>query len=267
MRNPPRISIITPSYNQGHFIEDTLKSVLDQGYPDLEYIVMDGGSTDDTISILKKYDKDITWVSEPDKGQSHAINKGLALATGDIVAYLNSDDLYEASTLQKVADYFTAHPESMWLTGRCRIIDEQEQEFRGFIAQYKNFLLARYNYNILLITNFICQPATFLRREVIEEFGVFDTEEHRVMDYEYWLRIGRKYRPGIINEHLASFRVYRESKTSSTFTRTFAEELAVSKRYSSSLLVDTLHYVNYIAICAAYSVLDRLWRNKKNRQG
>ncbi|MFQ5480962.1 MAG: glycosyltransferase family 2 protein [Thermodesulfobacteriota bacterium] len=263
MRNPPRISIITPSYNQGHFIEDTIRSVLDQRYPDLEFIVMDGGSTDETISILKKYGDDIKWVSEPDEGQSHAINKGLAMATGDIVAYLNSDDLYEKGVLKKVASFFMLNPDSMWLTGRCRIIDEKEREFRGFIAKYKNFLLARYNYNILLITNFICQPATFFRREVIEELGVFDVTEHRVMDYEYWLRIGKKYRPGIINENLACFRVYQESKTSSTFTRTFAEELAVSKRYSSSLLIDSLHYLNYIAIITAYSVLDKLWRKNK----
>ncbi|MFQ5353946.1 MAG: glycosyltransferase family 2 protein [Thermodesulfobacteriota bacterium] len=262
MRNLPRISIITPSYNQGHFIEATIRSVLDQGYPNLEYIVMDGGSTDDTISILKKYDNDLKWVSEPDEGQSHAINKGLAMATGDIVAYLNSDDLYEAGSLQKAADFFTSHPKTMWLTGRCRIIDEQNREFRGFIADYKNFLLARYNYNILLITNFICQPATFLRREAIVELGDFDESQHRVMDYEYWLRIGRKYRPGIINAPLASFRVYRESKTSSSFTRTFAEELTVARRYSSSLLIDTLHYLSCMAICTAYTVLDRLWSKK-----
>ncbi len=265
MRNPPRISIITPSYNQGHFIERTIRSVLDQNYPDLEYIVVDGASTDETLEILKKYEDRLRWVSEPDKGQSDAINKGIRICTGDIIAYLNSDDLYEAGTLKKVADFFVDHPQTMWVTGRCRIIDEHERVFRSFIAKYKNFLLERYNYNILLITNFICQPATFLRRELIEEIGPFDINEHRVMDYEYWLRAGRRHRPGIINEDLASFRVYRESKTSSSFPKTFAEELRVSKKYSSSLLIDALHYINYLAICAAYSVLDAGLGRKKDR--
>jgi glycosyltransferase involved in cell wall biosynthesis len=105
----PKISIITPSYNQGHFIEETITSVLDQGYPNLEYIIMDGGSKDNTVEVIKKYEKHITyWVSERDKGQSDAINKGFARATGDVINWLNSDDYYAKGTLQKVGEVFTA---------------------------------------------------------------------------------------------------------------------------------------------------------------
>jgi glycosyltransferase involved in cell wall biosynthesis len=266
MRNPPKISIITPSFNQGRFIERTIKSVLGQGYENLEYIVVDGGSTDDTLDILKKYDKDLKWISEKDQGQSDAINKGIRISTGDIIAYLNSDDVYEAGALNKVAGYFEENPEVQWLTGRCRIIDEDDRERRRLITRYKNFFLARYSYNILLVVNFISQPATFLRREVIDELGPFALHHHRVMDYDYWLKAGGagggggRFTPGIINEYLASFRVYRESKTSSSFKDTFREELEVASQYTDSRLLLGLHWLSYLGICAAYTALDLLGR-------
>jgi glycosyltransferase involved in cell wall biosynthesis len=266
---PPRITIITPSFNQGTFIERTIKSVLSQGYPNLEYIVVDGGSTDDTLGILRRYEKELRWVSEPDSGQSDAINKGIRMSSrispGDIVAYLNSDDTYEPGALKRVAEYFQENPACMWLTGRCRIIDERDNEFRGLVSRYKNFLLARYSYNMLLVTNFICQPATFLKRELFEEVGPFDVNEHLVMDYEYWLRAGGGHgghRPGIINSNLACFRVYTESKTSSSFKDTFSREFMVSKRYTRSRLLIALHYLSYQAICIAYRLLGAAARRR-----
>lgn len=260
---PPRISVITPSFNQGRFIRRTIESVLSQGYPDLEYIVMDGGSTDETLSVLKSYGDRIKWVSEKDKGQSDAINKGIKLSTGEIVAYLNSDDLYEKGALDRVAAFFRENPGQMWLTGRCRIIDTDDKEVRGYIAAYKNFLLSRYSYNILLVTNFICQPATFLKKEVFDEFGPFDPDQHRVMDYDYWLKIGKKYPPGIVDDYLACFRVHLDSKTSSSFKKTFDEELIVARKYSDSSFLNGLHYLSCRGICAAYTVLDTIARAKK----
>ncbi|MBI5885223.1 MAG: glycosyltransferase [Deltaproteobacteria bacterium] len=251
----PRISVITPSFNQGRFIERTIESVLGQGYPNLEYIVVDGGSTDETVSILRRYEPRLAWTSEKDKGQSDAINKGISRATGEIVAYINSDDVYEPGALERVAAYFTANPSVMWLTGRCRIIDEEDREMRGVITAYKNFLLDRYSYNILLVTNCISQPATFMRAGLFKEYGLFDVNQHRVMDYEYWLRIGARHEPGILKEYLAAFRVYRASKTSSAFKDTFKEELEVARIYSHSCLLNGLHRLSNIGICAAYTAL------------
>ena len=262
MNKTPKISIITPSLNQGNSIERTIKSVIEQDYPNLEYIVIDGGSTDETVDILKKYDRKLQWISEKDEGQSDAINKGIKLATGDIIAYLNSDDMYEKNTLRKVADLFIAHPSIMWLTGICRIVDEYDREIRRAVTGYKNFFLSHYSYNILLVTNFISQPATFFRREVIEEIGLFDVKHHLVMDYDYWLRIGRRYIPGIINEPLAMFRVYRDSKTSSVFYQSFRQELEVCREYSHSSIIRALHCCNYIGICSVYTLLDVISRIK-----
>jgi glycosyltransferase involved in cell wall biosynthesis len=260
MTKLPKISIITPSMNQGTFIERTIRSILEQNYPGLEYIVMDGGSTDETLDILRQYENNLKWSSEKDAGQADAINKGIRLATGDIIAYLNSDDVLEPGALLRVAEYFAAHPEAMWLTGKCRIIDEHDREIRGMITAYKNFLLRHYSYGMLLVTNPISQPATFWRREIMQEFGLFDVNEHLVMDYEYWLRIGRRYSPGILDEYLARFRVHGRAKTVSTNFSNFKQELAVAKKYSRSKAVRTLHYANYALIVTAYVSMAMLSR-------
>ena len=259
----PKISIITPSYNQATFIERTIRSVLDQGYPDLEYIVVDGGSTDGTVDILKKYEGRLTWTSEKDKGQTDAINKGIARSSGEIIAYLNSDDVYEPGALRKVADYFMAHPDARWITGRCRIIDEHDQETRRPITAYKNFLLRHFSYSLLLVTNPVSQPATFWKRDLLKEIGLFDLNEHYVMDYDYWLRIGKKHPLAVLDEDLAAFRVYTTSKTSSAFLRSFRQEIEAAKRHSSSSLLIGLHWLSYFGISAAYLVLNSLSRMKR----
>ncbi|MFZ0041628.1 MAG: glycosyltransferase family 2 protein, partial [Solirubrobacteraceae bacterium] len=200
-----KLSIITPSYNQAPFIERTIDSVLSQNYPDLEYIVMDGGSTDGTVDILKRYSSDLVWTSEPDGGQSDAINKGLRIANGDVVAFLNSDDTYVAGALAKVAAYFESHPQTMWAYGKCRIIDEHDQEIRRPITWYKNMMLRRYSFRKLLAENFISQPSTFWRRCLHDEIGYLNEEEHFVMDYEFWLRAGQRYPAGVIKNYLANF--------------------------------------------------------------
>lgn len=262
MSTLPSISIITPTLNQGHFIERTIRSVLAQEYPRLEFIVIDGGSTDGTIGILRKYAAKLRWISEPDTGQSDAINKGLRMATGDIVAYLNSDDLYEPEALHRVARYFTDHPDIRWATGKCRIIDEQDREVRKAITLYKNLLLRWYSYSLLLVTNPISQPATFWRRSVLAEVGSFSEREHLVMDYEFWLRIGRMYEPGILNDYLAGFRVYASSKTSSSFLKTFRREMEIARNYSSSIVLNGLHRLSYLGIVASYHIINFPHRRK-----
>lgn len=192
MALPPKISILTPSFNQAQYIEQTICSVLDQGYPNLEYIIIDGGSTDGSADIIRKYEKHLAyWVSEKDKGQTHAINKGMSRATGDVRAYINSDDYYLPGAFQKVAEHFTEHPDTDLVHGRCRVVDDtgnKIDEWFGSIDRYEDILdiwkvwTKRRNY---------VQPEVFWSRRIAEKIGPFREELFFVMDYEYWTRILR----------------------------------------------------------------------------
>lgn len=185
----PRISIVTPSFNQAQFIEQTICSVLDQGYPNLEYFVMDGGSTDGTVEILKKYEKHLTgWASEKDRGQTHAINKGFARATGDVYAYLNSDDWYLPGSLQTVGEHFAAHSETGLLHGRC--VRTEEDGIRRDV-QFGNIQTVAEILDLWGVwwqqRQFV-QPEVFWSRALAQKVGPFNESLHLVMDYEYWLR-------------------------------------------------------------------------------
>lgn len=181
----PLVSIITPSFNQGKFLEQTITSVLDQDYPNIEYIVMDGGSTDNSVQILKKHANKLTFFSQKDRGQSDAINKGLKLARGEIVAWINSDDFYLPGTIKSAVEILTQN-DKIFVYGKGHHVDENGI----FLEEYPTepFSLKR-----LAETCFICQPATFWRREVFDSVGYLDENLHFAMDYEYWIRIAKFY--------------------------------------------------------------------------
>lgn len=259
MARLPRITVITPSYNQAGFIDQTIQSVLTQDYPDLEYIVMDGASTDNTVEVLKRYDGRLTWISEPDRGQSHAINKGFQMATGEVIAFLNSDDLYLPGALLTVGQFFADQPDAAWITGRCRIIDQDNREIRRGITAYKNMWLKFANYQNLQITNYVSQMATFWRREVFEQVGELDESLHYVMDYDYWMRVGKHYRLHVIDHYLACFRVHTASKSSTSTSKSvaltnaqFDEEIQVVQYHARSRALVNLHRLHNALIVATY---------------
>lgn len=267
-----KISIITPTWNQAKFIERTILSIINQkGNFDLEYIVMDGGSTDGTVDILKKYETIIrenrkykhikfVWKSEKDKGQSDAINKGLKMATGDVVAFINSDDTYSDGAFDKVIKLFEENPKGVWVFGKCRIVNENDVEIRKPITWYKNILLKFHSVPLLLSENYISQPATFWRREILEKVGYFNEEEHLVMDYDYWLRIVTEYGDGdFVDNYLANFRMYDTSKSGSGFIKQFDDELRVAKKYGTGhLFALAFHEFNRVKIVGIYSMMNFL---------
>jgi glycosyltransferase involved in cell wall biosynthesis len=209
MKRWPKISIITPSFNQCNYIEKTINSVLDQDYPNLEYIVMDGGSTDGSVEIIRKYGDRITyWESQPDHGQSDAINKGFRLATGDIISWINSDDVYVKGAFARVASYFTDCPDDGMVYGDCDLINEDGHVYAR--EQSGKFDLVRY-----LNSNYIPQPTVFLRRTAIECDHLVDESLHYAMDYELWLRVSVKHQIGYIPSTMARFRYHMASKTMS----------------------------------------------------
>lgn len=228
----PRITVVTPSFNQAPYIEQTLCSVLDQGYPNLEYIVIDGGSTDGSADIIRRYADRLTyWVSEPDQGQTHAINKGMARATGELRAYLNSDDLYVPGALELVAEAYSKHPGADLFYGDCRVIDEEGQNIGGRRASISRFEEILDLWGVWWQTRNFVQPEVFWTRRIAEKIGPLRDELHFVMDYDYWtrmLRVGAKAY-GIESE-LACFRMTSTQK-SNLKDRSASEILAVVKEY------------------------------------
>jgi glycosyltransferase involved in cell wall biosynthesis len=186
----PKFSVVTPTYNQGQFIEKTIDSVLSQGYTNMEFIIVDGGSKDNTVDIIKKYERHLTyWVSEPDRGQSHAINKGMAKATGDYLTWLNSDDWYTPGALQKFAEVSRQHPDAGMIVGAGQIVDQA-----GKVIYYKeptDPITLETLYGWFTGGAFV-QPSSVFSREAWVRCGPLDENEHIAMDLDLWLKIARE---------------------------------------------------------------------------
>jgi glycosyltransferase involved in cell wall biosynthesis len=211
----PRISIVTPSYNQAGFLRKTLDSVLDQHYPDLEFIVIDGGSNDGSVEILREYNPRLTyWISEPDRGQSHALNKGFAHASGEILTWLNSDDVLLPGALQAVGEIFARCPQVHWLTGQPANLDTQDR-LRLFPLKTGRFrsLIQRGWYHGRGL-GFIRQEGTFWRRALWNQAGSSINEvQHYAMDDDLWRRFAQYAELVTVDLPLAAFRTQPSQKT------------------------------------------------------
>lgn len=201
-----RISIVTPTLNQAEFIRQTIDSIGRQDHPDVEHIVIDGGSSDGTCDILRSYPR-LRWISEPDGGQSNAINKGFAMATGEILAWLNSDDFYEPNVLGTVARYFAAHPECGILYGDITYVDREG----GFLYALTGPSIS--HEALVRSPDIVRQPSFFWRRRVWEDAGPLDETLHLVMDYDFLLRATRRYPPHHLPLNISYFRSYDQGKT------------------------------------------------------
>jgi glycosyltransferase involved in cell wall biosynthesis len=218
---PPLVSIITPSFNQGRFIEETILSIKNQSYKNIEHIVIDGRSTDQTLEILKKYSSSVLWISEPDKGQTDAINKGIERSHGEIIAYLNSDDLYLPETVTTVIEFFSNHPEIDMVYGDIIHIDKQSyvcEEIKTGTIELEKYLTGNL---------YLPQPTVFFRRKIIEKIGYFDEKLHLAMDMDYWIRIFLNFQIKYIPTPLAKARIYPEAKSSADSKNYLEEKLYI----------------------------------------
>ena len=226
-----KVSVITPSFNQARFLEQTLLSVLHQDYSNLEYIVIDGGSTDGSLEIIKKYQHAIDyWVSEPDRGQSNAINKGICKAGGDIVAWLNSDDLYFPHAVSTAVRAFQENPNLALFYANCVFIDENGRFIRYFteVEEFNEERLRNY-------TDFIMQPTTFFSRKKLNQAGLLDERLHYGMDWDLWCRLARTGDVLYENTVIAANRDYQETKTRNGSWRRLRELFEINTRHMTGI--------------------------------
>jgi len=210
----PRITIVTPSYNQGEFLEETLRSVHMQGYPNLEHIVMDGGSTDNSVDVIRHYAPWLAhWQSEQDDGQSNAINRGMAMATGEVCAWLNSDDVLISEALWLVGDTFASHPDCHWLAGSGRLdfIDDGRSGVMSSQQTGRHGFLEFWHFGGG--GSFVFQPSAFWRRELWHDAGGLDPAMHYAMDYDLWLRFAARTNLHTIGAVLSAAKRHGDSKT------------------------------------------------------
>lgn len=255
----PKITIITPSYNQGKYIGSTVRSVLNQGYPHLEFLVLDGGSTDETLSVLHSFDSKLAWISKKDKGQVDAINQGIEQASGEVIGYLNSDDLLAPGALWKVGRFFANNTQKIWLTGDYAIISSESQKVNQEIRIYKHLqrtvaaVFPQLWPTVLSLNNPIAQPSTFWRRSVHKKVGYFDEKYHYVMDYDFWLRLLRLQLPSVSSEVLSFFRVHGSSKGGKHYRQQFAQQLECARNYGFSSRALTAQSLLNELVCRVYS--------------
>ncbi len=236
-----KFSVITPSFNQGRYIEQAITSVLAQDYPCFEHIIIDGGSNDQTLSILKRYGH-LQWVSEEDRGQSDALNKGFRWATGDVIAWINSDDWYEPGAFAVVADFFMRNCDEKVVMGDCNLVMANGRVFDRIINVTRGFdeLLAFWR-----IPGIPTQPAVFFKKELIDRHGLLDEALFYAMDYDLWLRFARECSFCHINQTVANYRFHPEAKGGDQDWRKFIpEQKMVSERYGGRSVELPSGYVN-----------------------
>lgn len=220
----PLVTVVTPSYNQGEFIRETIESVLNQTYDNIEYIVMDGGSTDNTVEILKSYGNRIKWFSEKDGGQADAVNKGIRIAKGEIIGWLNSDDTYYPEAVEKAVEILKSHPDADMIYGEGDYIDRDSKVTGRYLTQM-------FDYQELAKQCPICQPAAFFTKEIVEKVGLLRADLQLCMDYELWMRIGAEGKILYTPDVLATSRMYADNKTMSRRSEVYKECCREVKRH------------------------------------
>jgi glycosyltransferase involved in cell wall biosynthesis len=225
----PLVSIVTPSYNQAPFLEATIRSVLEQDYPNIEYIIIDGGSTDGSLEIIKKYAGRLAfWSSEKDRGQTDALNKGFARASGDIMAWINSDDTYTPGAIHEAVESMQAHPEMGLVYGDANFIDDQGEVIGRFPAAQTDYRRLRQGYV------HIPQQAAFFRGDLWRQVGPLDPSFFFAMDYDLWVRIAKQAPLLYLSRTWANFRLHGDSKTMIANDRCWPEMIRVHQREGGS---------------------------------
>lgn len=248
MPDLPLVSIVTPSFNQGRFIRETIESVLGQDHPRIEYVVVDGGSTDDTLDILREYGSRLKWMSEPDRGQASAVNKGWRMTRGEIIAWLNSDDTYLPGAVQAAVEFLQQRPEIDVVYGDCDYVDAAGR----CIGRYPTRTYERLQF-VRSVYNYIPQSATFIRRSVLRDVGFLDESLHYVLDFDFWLRVGMKHQFAYMRRRIATWRLHSSTKTVDALARIGPELIRVyEKLFAAAELPAEVRAVQASAMSTAH---------------
>jgi glycosyltransferase involved in cell wall biosynthesis len=236
----PLVSVVTPSFNMARFLGETVESVLSQDYPNIDYLVMDGGSTDGTLELLRKYEGRLRWISERDEGQADAVNKGFRRCKGEIFTFLNADDTYYPGAVRAAVEAFGRHPEAAVVYGDAWYTAEDGSAIRRYPVD-------PYDYERLGHLCYICQPASFIRSRVFAEVGGLNKELHLTLDYDLWLRISARHPMVKIARELATSRMYADNKTMSRQRETFEEVIRITREHRGYVPLNWLYgYAGYL---------------------
>ena len=246
----PLVSVVTPSFNQVSFLEDTMCSVLDQDYPNLEYIVIDGGSTDGSVELIRKYEKRLAyWKSEPDRGQAHAINKGFKRSRGDILGWLNSDDTYMPGAIRRAVECLMASPRAVAVYGGANIVDQSGRVVVKGDPHVRSFRLKDE-----LCGNILSQPTVLMRRQPLFDVGLLDTSLHYALDFDLWLKLALKGQFVKVDAIQTNFRVSDASKSMAQTDLFLPEIIRVFRRFFARpdlpddiRAIERLAYSHYLA--------------------
>jgi len=247
-KNLPLISIVIPSLNKVAYIDKTLDSIFNQNYPNLEVIIQDGGSTDGSLNVIKKYAKKypnfIHWKSGRDKGQLSAILSGIRKARGEILAYINADDVYENGAFKRVADEYLKASDRLWFVGYGDMINSRGQKTSNLVVTYKKILTRLNSYRLLLMVNYIMQPSVFLTRKAYNKFGPFAGTAGFILEYDMWLKLGRVEMPGLVPFNLSSFRMSGVNISSRQYASVLEADTKIVKKHTRNNITLGLHYIH-----------------------
>lgn len=249
--NDPKISVVIPSYNKIKYISDTLNSIINQKYDNYEVIIQDGGSDDGTLDVIKKtvnkYPKKFRLVSRKDGGQLAAINEGLSRATGDVVTFINADDMYEDGVFKLISALYVENPRAQWFVGGGIVINENNKEIAKIASIYKRFLLKVNSISFLKMTNYIMQPSVFISRSAYKSYGPFTGNSDFVMEYDLWLRLATISMPIVTSRNISRFRIEANTKTKKLFKKILFEDEKIIKRYTGNMLILIMHKFHNLA--------------------
>jgi glycosyltransferase involved in cell wall biosynthesis len=253
----PKISIVVPILNMGKYVGRTLASIVKQNYLNCEVIIQDGYSNDETIKIAKsyirKYPKLFRLYSEIDKGQYDAIYKGFKRATGEIYTFINGDDYYEKNALLNVGKHFHRYPDTLWLVGRGRVVNEKGREYAKWVTQYKNILLSLNRYSLLLLVNYIMQPSAFFSKRAYQKYGPLTGDKFHLREYDLWCKLGRDEMPAVVNKYLSSYSLFPGTGSTIFYASTvLKDDFEAAKNYTSNPVILALRFLHNWARVAVY---------------